>query len=246
MFSKIKERLMSKEIKYFLTVVGFSFVSAYVIYFILPEFTPYFVEEDSVIENLSAFSYLLAFFLGIWVLTNYGSWWKLSLPVALLGLVGFLDEISFGERIFDLTMPVVLGVKVDAAHDFVAIFYLFLKDIFGLYGLVAIILGLGIIVAGLFLYQQKYSFRDLTGNLFQTLPGQFLVLFFFFLFAATIIDLKEDYIPFVIVEELFEMFAGFSLCLYSLSLIKTEEKQVITDAESEANMDSSNIHSPAN
>lgn len=237
---------MSKEIKYFLTVIGLSFILAYVIYFILPVFTPYFVEEDSLVENLSAFSYLLAFFLGIWVLTKYRSWWKLSLPVTLLGLVGFLDEISFGERIFDLTMPVVLDVKIDAAHDLVAIAYLFLKDIFGLFGLVAIILGLGVAAGGLYLYQQKYTLEDLTGNLFQTVPGQFLVLFLVFLFAATVIDLKEDYIPFVIAEELFEMFAGVSLCLYSLSLLKLEEKVTTNNAESKVKMDDTNIHSPVN
>jgi hypothetical protein len=38
--------------------------------------------------------------------------------IVLLALVGFLDELSFGERMFDLEMPVLgKGYKVDAVHD---------------------------------------------------------------------------------------------------------------------------------
>jgi hypothetical protein len=37
--------------------------------------------------------------------------------VSALGFLGFLDEVSFGERLFGLAMPLVGGLKIDAAHD---------------------------------------------------------------------------------------------------------------------------------
>ena len=39
--------------------------------------------------------------------------------LALLGLAGFLDEISFGQRLFCVKMPVMSGVQIDAVHDLI-------------------------------------------------------------------------------------------------------------------------------
>ena len=36
-----------------------------------------------------------------------------------IGLIGFLDELSFGEEIIGLTIPVIAGVKVNSVHDLI-------------------------------------------------------------------------------------------------------------------------------
>ena len=83
----------------------------------------YFISEDSLIENLTAGLYLCTFSAALLLLTNgrlrnrKSCKWLGALSV--LGLVGFLDEISFGERLFDLKMPVVGDTKIDAVHDLV-------------------------------------------------------------------------------------------------------------------------------
>jgi hypothetical protein len=41
------------------------------------------------------------------------------LLVSVIGFVAFLDEISFGERLLDLSMPSIRGWKVDGVHDIV-------------------------------------------------------------------------------------------------------------------------------
>lgn len=81
----------------------------------------YFIREDSLIENLTAAFYFCAFASALFLLTNRsirnrkGRNWLTALSA--LGLVGFLDEISFGERLFDFDMPVTHGTKIDAVHD---------------------------------------------------------------------------------------------------------------------------------
>lgn len=83
----------------------------------------YFVHEDSLIENLTAAFYLFTFFAALLLLKNQrvssvnSRRWLIMLSA--VGLLGFLDEISFGERLFDLAMPVLGDTKIDAVHDVV-------------------------------------------------------------------------------------------------------------------------------
>ena len=81
------------------------------------------IKEDGLIENISAILFAAAFLISLihWPKIRRKEGATTFVFVGILGLIGFLDEISFGERLFDLTMPVIYEVKIDALHDF---FYL--------------------------------------------------------------------------------------------------------------------------
>lgn len=51
--------------------------------------------------------------------------------IAFVGVVGVLDEMSFGERLFNLPPLILAGVKVDGAHDLIDVFNTLRRDAFG-------------------------------------------------------------------------------------------------------------------
>lgn len=217
-----KKSFFSKEINFFLFIAGLGLVMAYLIYLWFPEYTPLIIEEDSLVENLSVFIFLLAGILGLWAIRKNRNWKKLSLGVAGLGFLGFLDEISFGERVFDFSYPSAMNWQIDSAHDLVAVAYRFFESIFGYYGLIALVVGTVIAVIAIYLYQQKYSLIDLIGNTHKTLPGKYLILFSIFLAVAVLVDLKEHTASRAVIEEMLEMYAAIALCFYSIRLPSTE------------------------
>lgn len=101
----------------FLTILNTLVFS--LLYALFPHLRKGFVSEDQFIENASAFLCLASFLLGVVFLAarDAKAHRKVDAIVPVLGLVGFLDEISFGERVFHIRMPIVYGVKVDGFHD---------------------------------------------------------------------------------------------------------------------------------
>lgn len=64
----------TKEINLYLVFAFFGIVISYIIYFWFPKYLYLIIEEDNLIENLSALSFLTAGFLGVWaVKKNYKS-----------------------------------------------------------------------------------------------------------------------------------------------------------------------------
>jgi hypothetical protein len=89
------------------------------LFFTRPELRGEFLYEDRLVENWSTGLFLAAFVVGLFLFLWIKNISKISLVVPILGLLGFLEEISFGERYFKLTMPIVAGVKLDSIHDLV-------------------------------------------------------------------------------------------------------------------------------
>lgn len=80
--------------------------------------------EDGIIESASAAAYAIAAILGLTAIYR-GALTGRSYPerisfiaIPVLGTICFLDEISFGARLFDLAMPRLSGGgEFDGAHD---------------------------------------------------------------------------------------------------------------------------------
>jgi hypothetical protein len=106
-----------KPIHIYLFLAGTVVATAFSLVFIFPEYRPYLVEEDSLIENASALFFLLTFLWGLRLGHRHTQLRFMLWVVSGIGLLGFLDEISFGERLLSLSMPWINGVKIDAAHD---------------------------------------------------------------------------------------------------------------------------------
>ncbi len=81
--------------------------------------------EDDVVEMATAFLLLASFIVGLRLLWRRARHYPVLVPVAAgLGLLGFLDEISFGARYFGWSMPEMSGGgEFDGAHDFVILTY---------------------------------------------------------------------------------------------------------------------------
>lgn len=82
--------------------------------------------EDRGVEMATALLFLAAFVVGILHLCRSRRRdYPILLPVAaVLGLIGFLDETSFGARIFGWSMPEMAeGGEFDGAHDLVILMY---------------------------------------------------------------------------------------------------------------------------
>ena len=81
----------------------------------------YIVTEDGLVENLTAALFMGIFLFALALLRRRAN---LSRPdrnwlilLAALGLLGLLDEISFGARLFDLTAPLFGNTEMDSLHD---------------------------------------------------------------------------------------------------------------------------------
>lgn len=92
----------------------------------LPELRHLVTHEDNLVENITALAFLVAV-AGVVILLfkrrtphRFRKWLWLIGPVALLGL---LDELSFGQRIFDLNSVNFRGNGIDAVHDFLLVGY---------------------------------------------------------------------------------------------------------------------------
>lgn len=105
--------------KLFVLALGLQLVACAAGFYLLQGHRSLLTEEDQLIENLSAVLFLGSGLLGLWLLLRSTGQRKIYLLVTALGLIGFLDELSFGERIFGFSMPSVAGVKIDGVHDLV-------------------------------------------------------------------------------------------------------------------------------
>ena len=92
-------------------------VGAYVSMFLLaPSARPRLATEDGVIEAATAALFLGAAAVGSVGVLRTGAT-RIHWLIPLVGLLGFLDEMRFGARIFGFSPPSVNEVEVDSFHD---------------------------------------------------------------------------------------------------------------------------------
>ena len=85
---------------------------------------------------------------------------KALIAVSAVSLLGFLDELSFGERLFELKMPLICGVKIDAAHDFFVLALKVTNDLVrshSTYGILFLLSGIIVVTVLLFQYRVKLT-----------------------------------------------------------------------------------------
>ena len=85
-------------------------------FFVLASSHDRLVEEDGIIETTTALVFLGAALIGTIAMLTTGAR-RLYWLVPAFGLFGFLDEMSFGARIFGFPLPVIDGLEVDSFHD---------------------------------------------------------------------------------------------------------------------------------
>ena len=190
---------------------------AYPAFALLPAIRDSLIAEDNLVENVTAAIFLISLFSSL-----YSFWRTRPQPyslafafVALISLVGFLDEVSFGTRLFPLEIPMILGVRLDGIHDIFLILAIFLKRNWNLlvYGLIVVALLLPTIYL---LNKYRSKFEATVYFLKSHAPYSYISYFVLFIFFATLLDVFPD-IPVDILpimslgEEILELVAAISI-----------------------------------
>ena len=82
-----------------------------------PEWFNDLAKEDQLLENLTTGLLAGTVCLGLWLQRCQRTHKPAIRGFTTIALLGFLDEISFGERLFNLKMPKAGGTQIDGLHD---------------------------------------------------------------------------------------------------------------------------------
>lgn len=208
--------------RYLKLLVIFTVVSTALgtIIFIALPYRRWLLREDNVVENLSVFFYLLATLVATFRLikrqrTDQRPGWLLG--VAAIGIIGALEELSYGHRLLGYSVPSVAGVELDALHDFASIALRIIETNYATNVLPIAIFCC--VCAGLFLWSVARYRRRVIAALQSSQPMAILTCLALLIAAASLIDLeilKIKYLPLRVYEEIFEMNAAFAAFLLSL------------------------------
>ncbi len=212
----------------FLATSGLVILAGAAVYAWFPAYRTYLVAEDSLVENLTAISFLCTFLLGLIFLLRTrnmdrkGNSFKWFILLSALGLLGFLEELSFGERLFDMSMPVLSGWKIDALHDFLYVGYRIMKRHVNMHHLIFFVLlscaGMGFLAANT---RYRVKLRQAALALINRPPYLFLLFFLVFISVAAMIDLKIiPNRPRRLFEELFELNAALATLFCCFSIVR--------------------------
>lgn len=209
-----------KYVRIYLVLFGINVLIALGVYTWVPEYRDYLMMEDRLIENLSAFFYISTFFLSLVVFLKSKEHRKTLIVISAVGLLGFLDELSFGEKIFGFKMPRFAGVKIDAAHDLFFLGYKLVKPrVLSHITYVYLLIGVGAIFSGIVTLKYRYKLMDIITNSYHKQTYILALLFAFLVFSALVIDLEiVDNNVLYMLEEIFEMNAAIALIFCCLSL----------------------------
>jgi len=189
------------------------------LYFLFPDLRDFLIAEDKLTEDLTALFYLLSFILGVFLISRIreNRLRRIYLALPVIGLLGFLEELSYGERIFKFKTPLVYNEYFDALHDLlpIAVNYLQVHAHLLLFVLPAMFFIL--IVVAIVKYRRYIPMiPDVIGN--YPPVGFFLIAVSMILFAQ-VYDLnlvRPDFAK--LIEEMFEMNGSLALFFAVLSL----------------------------
>ena len=234
-----------KHVWWYISIVVIDTLSAWFVYILFPNYRVYLLQEDGLVENLSAFFFLITFFVAFSLAIKKKGKNRALFLISAIGLLGFLDEVSYGERLFGLSMPEIEGEPIDALHDFYEVGYFQLFKIIPTYAITLYLLltsiAVGLLIL-LFIHKAKV-WREL--SMTQRYPLYILMLLIVFLLvSALVIDflgsssVRGYRVPALshgtLLEEMLEMNVGIGLLFCSLSLYfsgssqKQTKKTVVT------------------
>ncbi len=199
---------MTNSLRKFWSFCGTSFGLLAAIYLVIPALRKPLVREDNLLEMATALLYLAVTVLAIRHLLRMSA--TLKLPafwlVPILSGLGFIEEVSFGRMFFN-ELPVVLGVKIDAIHDFLRV----LVALGGQSEVFHLVLGAGALIV-MFGALLILCFWQSLAVALRTQPIIFSMLCLAFVGCASILDLGVISHHFaVFLEEYLEFLAAVAL-----------------------------------
>lgn len=141
-------------------IVILNIIAFTLLYPLFPKLRYLLFAEDMLIEDITALFFLMSFIFGsVFILRlKEKKERKIYLVLPLFGLIGFIEELDWGERIFHFKAFYIYGIKFNALHDINMLLHKKLTEQSGslLYILAAICL---LISAIIFLKYRNYFLR---------------------------------------------------------------------------------------
>lgn len=210
------------------------------LYVLLPDIREGWIQEGSLLENLTAILAFIGFLVGLFFVLKIKSKFhqKLYSVLPILGLITFLDELSFGKDIIELDFPTIGGMEIDALHDFISLFYkrFILSEnrdgyVLPLF-LIVVVLAL-LALLGLFYRNHSHHLNlrtniDLEKFIQEHKSLLFLGIAVLFGLFALAVDLRIlQFRGAKFLEELFEMNATFALLMACFSIQSISKKNIV-------------------
>lgn len=200
-----------------LSLVAFSIATFFlqsIVRLWFPEMDLY--KEDGFIEHLTATVFLTTSFSALYFVRNAkGEWHGVPIILFIVGLIAFLEEISYGYHLFDFKTLLILETRLDGLHDFIAIAYKYARyqfaslsnNNFFLVVILIIILLASLIITLMFIFSSRIS------GLVRSTSAKLIALSFLLMFIASILDLEIANIvgPWGAWEETLELWAACTL-----------------------------------
>ena len=96
--------------------------SSFALSFIIPDFLKLISQEDHLLENLGTGILLGTAFFGLINRKQRQANTTAITIYTILAIIGFLDEVSFGQRLIGFTPPMAGGTSLDGFHDLANMF----------------------------------------------------------------------------------------------------------------------------
>ena len=207
-------------VKGFSVFFAANIVVAACVFLLFPHAHGYFLQEDSLVENLTVLLSIIAFLLGlVYAFKNPGER-KYLLFIACCGFLGAMEELSFGERLLHIEMPQLGKYKLDGAHDLFYVTYKNVKDLSRSHGVIVypLLVG-GVVWLAVYLFRNG---RRIYGRIVASERADFFILVIasvILVLVSLIVDLDEFDGEFLfMLEEMFELNAAVALIAACLSL----------------------------
>jgi hypothetical protein len=190
---------------------------------LLPLYRRWFYAEDQFLENLTAGLFLITFLLSVFILVKNRGGRVTDLIIPAVSLLGFLEDMSYGERHFASIQKIVSKYNIDGLHDFFKLGVEYLQKqgmnpvFYAITGILLISLSLfGVLVAWYFL-KKRYE-----TPLINLGPLIFTIICFAFILPSLVLDFVAIGNPasrvIEFVEELLEWFGALALFFGGISI----------------------------
>ena len=215
-----------KLVKAYLVIFATTMIVAVCVLIWFSNYRGYLITEDSLVENLSNIFFLLSFLLCIVFYFKSNIHRKAFILLSAIGLLGLLEEISFGERILGFKALKIDGVKIDSVHDFFKLGCKLIKKLAIGYPVYAFIFtGIGIIAAIILLSKYRYQLIETISKILRRPVFIFFAIFSILISISLLIDLGLVRVEALfMVEEMFEMNAAIALLFCCLSLYSSDRR----------------------
>ena len=169
--------------------------------------------EDRHMENLTAGILLATVFLTMHLYSKRSKRPRIYLGFASLALVGFLDEISFGRRLFPIPMPKAHGLTLDGVHDLLHLIKNIVKTNFAYHPLeTTFAISIFLIVTAYIWFKSIKTRHQIVDSLSSYGVSDLVLLIVFCIAASQAIDAFEIKIfAYRAVEECLELVAAMAL-----------------------------------